>query len=74
MSRFTVQEIGLTSLVCQTYVPKTGEMCAYDILPSNGDFQKLKKNLSILVARTITDNLTFFSDDFKDLIHRHTPI
>ena len=53
--------------------PKDGEHCLYDILPSSDDYQKLKENLVILVARSITDNLTFFSDDFKQLVMRHVP-
>jgi hypothetical protein len=54
-------------------IPKAGEMCLYDILPSTEDYQKLKENLSILVARTMTDNLSFFSKDFKSLVPRHVP-
>lgn len=54
-------------------LPKDGEMCLYDILPSTADYLKLKENLSILVARTMTDNLSFFSGDFKSLVQRHVP-
>ena len=54
-------------------LPKTGKMCVYDILPSTEDYQKLKENLSILVARTMTDHLSFFSDHFKDLAQKHIP-
>ena len=54
-------------------LPKAAEMCVYDILPSTEDYLKLKENLSILVARTMTDNLSFFTDDFKSLVQRHVP-
>ena len=54
-------------------LPKTGDMCVYDILLSTEDFQNLEENLSILVACTMTDNqLSFFSDDLKALVQRHT--
>ena len=49
--------------------PKDSEHCLYDILPSREDYLRLKENLAVLVARSITDNLTFFSDDFKKLVY-----
>ena len=54
-------------------LPKTGEMCIYDVLPTTEDYQKLKENMFILVARLMTDNLPYFSHDFKSLVQRHIP-
>jgi len=52
---------------------KAGEMCLYDILPSTKDYQELKDNFAILLARVMTDNLSFFSENFKGLVQRHVP-
>ena len=54
-------------------LPWTGEICVYDVLPTAEDYRKLKDTMSILVARLITDNLPYFSHDFKSLVQRHIP-
>jgi hypothetical protein len=51
----------------------TTEIPLFDILPSATDYQVLKGNFAILVARIIHDHIPFFSDDFKGLIPEHTP-
>ena len=52
---------------------KAGELCLYDILPNTKDYQELKDSFTILVARVMTDNLSFFSENFKGLVQRHVP-
>ena len=52
---------------------KAGEVCLYDILPSTEDYRELKENFSILLARVMTDNLSFFSENFMGLVQRHVP-
>lgn len=54
-------------------LPADGEHCLYDILPSIEDYEKLRGNFAILVARSITDNLSFFTDDFMNLVTKHIP-
>lgn len=49
---------------------KCGEMRVDDILPSTEEYKKLKENFSMLVARIMSEGLSFFSEDFKGLIKR----
>ena len=53
-------------------LPKDDEICLYDILPTNEDYLELKQRLSILVARTMADNLSFFQG-LKNQVQRHVP-
>lgn len=52
-------------------VAKCGEMRVDSILPSSEDYKKLKQNMSIIVARTMSEHLSFFCGYFKGLIKRH---
>ena len=54
-------------------LPSDGNRSVYDTLPSNGDYQELKQNFAIIVACSITDHLSFFSNDLKNLVPMHIP-
>lgn len=54
-------------------LPRTGEICVYDVLPTTEDYRKMKETMAILVARIMTDNLPYFTHDFKSLVQRHIP-
>ena len=46
----------------------------YDILPSGIEYQTLKDNFAILVARILVEhNILFFREDFSGLITNHIP-
>ncbi len=49
------------------------ESSLYELLPSEDDYRALKKNFSVLVAKTLHEHLPFFGSDFKGLIPQHTP-
>ena len=58
---------------CFSELPSDGNRSLYDIVPSDGDYQELKQNFAIIVARSIIDHLPFFSNDFKNLVPMHIP-
>ena len=43
----------------------------YSIIPTSSDYQTLKDNFSILVARVLVEYIPYFSEDFKGLTTRH---
>jgi len=45
-------------------VPPSGEKCLYDILPTTDDYEKLKTNFSVHVARVMVEYIPFFSENF----------
>ena len=53
--------------------PSTDVKCLYDILPSSVDYSELKQSLTNIVAGIIMDNIPFFTQDFKDLVPKHSP-
>ena len=54
-------------------VPPSGEKCLYDILPTTDDYENLKTNFSVLVARVIVEHIPFFSENFCGTAPRHIP-
>ena len=43
----------------------------YDILPTTLDYQVLKENFTILVARILVEHIPYFREDFKGLVPSH---
>ena len=43
----------------------------YTIIPTSSDYQTLKDNFSLLVARVLVEYIPYFSGDFKGLAARH---
>ena len=43
----------------------------YDILPTTLDYQTLKDNFTILVARILVEHIPYFGEDFKGLVPSH---
>lgn len=41
------------------------------ILPTSGEYQTLKENMAVLVARMLIDHVPFFSEDYKGLVNRY---
>lgn len=54
-------------------VPPSGEKCLYDILPTTDDYEKLKTNFSVHVARVMVEYIPFFSENFCGTAARHIP-
>lgn len=53
--------------------PPMNEKNIYSILPTSDEYQTLKENMAILVARILVDLIPFFSEDYKGLVTRHIP-
>ena len=51
--------------------PPSPGRSVYDILPTTSDYQMLKENFAILVARVLVDHIPYFKEDFKGLVPRH---
>ncbi len=45
----------------------------YDLLPCASDYQALKDNFAILVARVLVKHIPYFSQDFKGLVPSQIP-
>ena len=41
----------------------------YSILPTSDEYQTLKKNMAVLIARILVDHIPFFSEYYKSLFH-----
>ncbi len=56
-------------------VPKSIDIddSLYSILPSDRDYNCLKQNVAILIARIIHEHTHFFGEDLKRLIPTHVP-
>ena len=50
----------------------SSQFSIFDILPSITDYQRLKDNFAVLIARTLQEHVPFFGSDFKRLIPKHT--
>ena len=50
--------------------PPSPGRSVYDILPTTADYQALKDNFSILVARILVEHIPYFKD-FKGLVDNH---
>ena len=53
--------------------PPPIDKSVYDILPSGIEYQTLKDNFAILVARILVEHIPFFREDFSGLITNHIP-
>ena len=40
----------------------------YELLPSTSDYQTLKGNFAVLIARTLVKHIPYFSHDFQGLV------
>ena len=54
-----------------TAPPPRDEWSVYDILPTTSDYQVLKDNFSILIARILVEHTPYFREDFKGLVVNH---
>lgn len=57
---------------CISDEPRT-EINAFDILPTEEDYQSLKADFSNLISRLIVKYMPFFKDSFKDIPLKHIP-
>ena len=51
--------------------PPPSSRSVYDLLPSTSDYQALKDNFAVLIARILVKHIPYFSQDFKGLVPNH---
>ena len=49
------------------------EVCVFDILPTNEDYEFLKRNFAILLSRVIVKFIPYFTSDHNKLLTKHIP-
>ena len=49
------------------------EVCVFDILPTNEDYEFLKRNFAILLSRVIVKFIPYFTSDYNELLTKHIP-
>ena len=49
------------------------EVCVFDILPTNEDYEFLKRNFTILLSRVIVKFIPYFTSDYNELLTKHIP-
>ena len=59
------------SIIKLSSSPLSPSTSVYSIIPTTADYQTLKDNFVVLVARILVKHLPYFAEDFKGLVERH---
>ena len=51
----------------------TTEVCVFDILPTNEDYEFLKRDFAILLSRVIVKFIPYFTSNYNELLTKHIP-